>query len=85
MNTNENDTVTKKTHHVIPAKDGGWSVKKGGGERASRSFDNKEDAVKYGRALSRNAGSEFFIHKKDGTIQSKDSYGKDPYPPTDRR
>ena len=45
---------------------------------------SKEDAVKIGRKLSRNAGSELVIHGKDGRIQQKDSQGSDPCPPRDR-
>lgn len=76
--------MAKISHHVIPSKDGGWSVKKSGAVRASRSFKRKEDAVTYGRGISKNQGSELYIHKKDGTIQSKDSHGHDPIPPRDK-
>ena len=37
------------------------------------------------RRTSREAGSELVIHRKDGTIQSKDSHGRDPLPPRDHR
>lgn len=40
------------THHVVPSN-GGWSEKKGGAERASKSFDRKEEAVTYGRKVRR--------------------------------
>lgn len=76
--------MAKNTHHVVPAKDGGWNVKKGGAEKASKHFDVKKEAVEYGREVSKKQGSEFYIHKKDGTIQSKDSHGKDPIPPRDK-
>lgn len=76
--------MAKKSHHVVPSS-GGWSVKKGGAERASKHFDKKEEAVKYGRDVSRNSGSELYIHKKDGTIQKKDSHGHDPNPPKDKK
>jgi hypothetical protein len=65
------------SHHVVHNKDGGWDVKKGGAERASGHFEKKQDAVDAGREISRNQGSEFFIHGKDGKIQSKDSHGGD--------
>jgi Uncharacterized protein conserved in bacteria (DUF2188) len=75
----------QKTHHVVPDPDGGWNVKRGGASRASRHFETKPDAVAWGRAVSRNQGSEFVIHRKDGTIQQKDSHGNDPLPPQDQR
>ena len=74
----------KKSHHVVPANDGGWNVKKGGAEKASKHFEDKNDAVQYARDVSRNQNSELYIHKKDGTIQRKDSHGNDPIPPRDR-
>lgn len=73
--------MTKKTHHIIPNPKGGWDLKKGGAEKASNHFDKKIDAIDKGREISRRQGSEFYIHGKDGKIQSKDSHGNDPNPP----
>ncbi|MDE2979933.1 MAG: DUF2188 domain-containing protein [Gemmatimonadota bacterium] len=66
------------SHHVVPNPDGGWDVKRSGSERASRHFDTKAEAVDAGREISRNQRTEFVIHRKDGTIQRKDSHGNDP-------
>ncbi len=76
--------MAKKSHHVVPDPKGGWSVKKGGATRASKHFDSKQEAINWGRDLSRKQRSEFFVHKKDGTVQTRDSHGKDPCPPRDR-
>ncbi len=73
--------MSKKTHHVVPNPSGGWDVKKGGSEKASNHFEKKADAVEKGREISQNQSSEFYIHGKDGKIQSKDSHGNDPNPP----
>lgn len=74
--------MARKTRHVVPNKDkGGWDSKKGGSERASKHFDTKKEAEDYSRDLARKEGSELTIHKKDGTIQRKDSHGNDPHPP----
>ncbi|MFQ5432266.1 MAG: DUF2188 domain-containing protein [Nitrospinota bacterium] len=70
-----------ESHHVVPNADGGWDVKKSGSNRASGHFDTKRDAVDAGRKISRNQGTEFVIHGKDGKIQQKDSHGNDPFPP----
>ena len=67
-----------KTHHVVPDPQGGWNVKKGGSSRASAHTETKQQAVDLGREISRNQGTEFFIHGKDGVIQQKDSHGNDP-------
>lgn len=67
-----------KTHHVVPNKDGGWDVRRGGSERSSGHFDTKQEAIDVGREISRNQGTEFRIHNKDGKISSSDSHGNDP-------
>lgn len=77
--------MSRKTHHVVPSPNGGWNVKKGGAERASGHFDTKAEATRAGREISRNQGTEFLIHGKNGVIQSSDSHGHDPNPPKDER
>lgn len=69
------------TRHVVPNHGGGWNSKKGRADRASKNFDTKKQAEQWSRDLSRKEGSELVIHKKDGTIQRKDSHGNDLYPP----
>ena len=76
--------MAKKTHHVVPNPNGGWDVRKGGASRASKHFDTKKEAEKQGRQISQNQNSELVIHRKNGTIERKDSHGRDPYPPRDR-
>ena len=76
--------MAKKSHHVVPDPKGGWNVKKGGSDRASKHFHKKQDAVDWGRDVSKSQGSEFVIHRKDGTIQQKDSHSRDPIPPRDK-
>lgn len=75
----------KRSNHVVPSKSGGWAVKKSGAARASRVFDSKDKANSYARDISRKEKTELFIHKKDGTIQNRNSYGNDPFPPRDRK
>ena len=66
------------THHVVPASDGGMDVRRGGAERASGRFETKREAIDRGREISRNAGTEFKIHNRDGRIGQSDSHGNDP-------
>jgi hypothetical protein len=73
--------VKGKSIHVVPNPNGGWSVRKAGSERASRTFGTQKEAVDWGRQRSRQQGAEFFIHRNDGTIQEKASYGSDLFPP----
>ena len=75
--------MAKKSNHVVPATSG-WSVKKSGAARASRTFVTKDKAVEYARELSKHEKTELYIHKKNGLIQNKNSYGNDPNPPKDK-
>ena len=52
-----------------------------GGATADKKSDTKSEAVKIAREISKNQGSELFIHGRDGKIQSRDSHGNDPHPP----
>lgn len=71
----------QKSHHVVTNPSGGWDVKKGGAERASKHCDAKQEAIEKARGISQNQGTELYIHGKDGKIQQRDSHGNDPFPP----
>lgn len=77
--------MTKVSKHVVPKSGGGWSVKNSGASRASRNFDTQAEAVQYGKAAAKKDHAELYIHRKDGTIQNKNSYGNDPIPPKDKK
>ncbi len=76
--------MAKKSNHVVPSSSG-WSVRKFGAEKASKTFDTKEKAVAYGRELSKTERTELYIHKSNGMIENGNSYGNDPYPPKDMK
>jgi len=76
--------MVRKSHHVVPSSKRRWSVRKGGSLKASKIFDNKKDAINYARKVSKNQKSELVIHKKDGTINRKESHGRDSFPPKDK-
>ncbi|HAD06400.1 MAG TPA: hypothetical protein DCE76_04500 [Anaerolineaceae bacterium] len=76
--------MAKKNVHVVP-KGNQWAVKKEGNQRATSIHNRKQDAEKRGRQEAEKEGSELIIHKKDGTIQDKESHGNDPNPPRDRK
>ena len=69
--------------HVVPHPRG-WAVKKEGARRASAVFPTQREAEQYGRNLARRERVEFVLHRRDGQIRDKDSYGNDPNPPRDR-
>jgi len=66
--------TSKSSYHVIADPRGGWSVVRGGADRASKRFASQVDAVQWGRQLSQDHGTEFFVHRADGTIEKKTSY-----------
>jgi Uncharacterized protein conserved in bacteria (DUF2188) len=76
--------ASRKTTHVVPSPGGGWNIKQGGAERASRHLELKQDAIYRAREISRNLGSELIIHNRDGKISQCDSHGPDPHPPLDK-
>lgn len=71
--------MAKNSHHIVPNSNGGWSVKKSGSTRASKAFNTQQDAVEYGKIISANSKSDLIIHRSDGTIQGKDSFGEKNY------
>lgn len=77
--------MSKKSQHVVPNPSGGWSVKKAGASRASKVFDNQASAIAYATTVAKNNQAELYIHKKDGTIREKNSYGNDSCPPKDKK
>lgn len=76
-----NNGNDKPPIHVTPHPGGGWAAKREGAERALRVFETKKEAENYARQKARQDGVELIIHDKQGRIQSRDSYGNDPYPP----
>lgn len=70
--------MPRKDRHVVPNSDKGWSVRRSGAARASRVFDTQAQAIDYARSQAKKDKAELYIHKKDGTIRDRDSYGNDP-------
>jgi len=66
--------MNRKTHHVVPALNGGRNVKRGGSMRASKHVDTKVHAIDIGRIISRNQHSEFVIHNRNGRISRCHNY-----------
>lgn len=70
--------------HIVPDGDS-WAVKKPGAKRASAILPTQAEAIARGRELARKERSELVIHRRDGRIRDKDSYGNDPNPPRDTK
>ncbi len=71
----------KKNQHVTPHRDGGWQVKGAGNDRATVRRNTQAEAIARATEIARNQQSEVVIHRENGQIRDKNSYGNDPYPP----
>lgn len=69
-----------KNQHVVP-HNGDWAVRGEGNQRVTRITGTQREAIEIAREIARNQESELFIHRQDGRIRDRDSYGNDPYPP----
>jgi phosphatidylserine decarboxylase len=63
--------------HVVPSPTG-WKVKKTGQEAVTEVFETRRQAVDYARALSQNKRVNLVIHSRNGRIEMKDKFGRDP-------
>lgn len=73
-----------KNYHVVPKGDQ-WAVKREKAERADSVHGTQGKAIERARDLAKNQKTEVIIHRPDGRIRDKDSYGNDPNPPKDTK
>ncbi len=66
--------------HTVPHGEG-WANRRAGSDRVSKVYDTKAEAQAAGRDTARRENTEHIIHKRDGTIGERNSYGNDPFPP----
>jgi uncharacterized protein DUF2188 len=77
--------MSKKNIHVTHRKDGNWAVIGGGDSRASSLHRTQSAALDAARPLAKANRSELVTHGRDNKIVDKDSFGRDPHPPTDKK
>jgi hypothetical protein len=63
-----------KNQHVVPHKDG-FAVKGAGNEKYTKITSTQKEAIDYARTIAKNQESELIIHRPNGQIRDKDSYG----------
>ncbi len=73
-----------KNQHVVPYKSD-WAVRGEKNSRVTSVHENKPQAIDAARDIAMRNRSEVVIHRKDGIITDKDSYGRDPNPPKDKK
>lgn len=70
--------------HVTKRPDG-WGVKSTGATKTAAVLATKSQAIEKGTQMAQNKKAELVIHKQDGMIQNKNSFGNDPNPPKDTK
>ena len=72
--------MAKNNLHVVP-RGNQWAVQREGAGRASSLHRTQADAIDAGRRIAQVERGELFIHRPNGQIRDRDSYGNDPFPP----
>lgn len=74
----------KKNIHVVP-HDGDWANRRAGSSRVISVHETQQEAINNAISSAKKDRVEVVIHRPDGRIRDKDSYGNDPNPPKDRK
>lgn len=76
--------MAKPNVHVVP-RGNGWAVKQEGRVTPISNHRTQGAAQDAGRRIAQRNESELVIHRPNGQIRDKDSFGNDPNPPRDTR
>ncbi len=72
--------IMRRNQHVVPHA-GQWAIRGAGNQRVTKITRTQREAIDIAREIARNQESELLIHRPNGQIRDRDSYGNDPYPP----
>lgn len=72
--------MNRRNQHVVPQQ-GQWAVRGAGSRRATSLHPTQAEAIAAARSIARNQETELLIHRRNGQIRDRDSYGGDPFPP----
>ena len=75
--------MTRKANIWITPHKNGWAVKRENSERSIVVTPTKQEADKIGHVIGKKDKVDVITQRKDGVIQSHDSFGNDPNPPKD--
>lgn len=73
-----------KNQHVVPVGNK-WGVRGEKNYRLTSINPTQGAAIDTAIDIAKNQKSEVVIHRRDGTIRDRDSYGNDPFPRPDRK
>lgn len=69
-----------KDQHVVPHS-GQWAIRGEGNSRVTKVVPTQREAIEIAKGIAQKNHSESVIHRPDGRIREKNSYGSDPFPP----
>ena len=69
-----------ENQYVMPYGNG-WAVRGANNHRVTSTHRTQAEAERAAREIAVNQRSEVVIHRPNGEIRDKNSYGNDPYPP----
>jgi uncharacterized protein YdaT len=73
-----------KNQHVVP-HNGKWGVRGARNERVTSLHNTQKEAIQAAREIAIRNKTEVVIHRPNGQIRDKDSYGPDNCPPKDTK
>lgn len=76
--------MAKKNVHVVP-NGNGWATKIEGTAKPQSNHRTQAAAEEAGRKVAKQNQSELVIHRPNGQIRDKDSFGNDSCPPKDKK
>ena len=74
----------RRNQHVVP-KGKEWAIRPAGGSKVTSNHATQKGAIQKAMETAKNQRTEVVIHRPDGRIRDRDSYGNDPHPPKDRK
>ncbi len=66
--------MSNKNQHVVPCGKN-WAVRGAGNTKVTSIHETQKSAINAGIKISRSQKSELFIHRKNGQIRDRNSYG----------
>lgn len=77
--------MSKKNVHVVPHGKGQWAVREEGNPQVRSTHRTQKDAIGEAKPVAEAHRGELIIHRPNGQIRDKESYGNDPCPPKDKK
>lgn len=71
----------RQVHTTYSKQAGNWRNISAGSSRPAKVYATKAQAQAVGRQQAINSKAEHIIHNQNGQIASRNSYGRDPFPP----